>query len=95
MPLSAAVCISSLLAQSHPPCPAARLTLWESDGLVKSLLVSALARLGLGIWSGPGERECWQGVSLSPEGGRGWHGAGEPVDELGTVGLRQARRGLF
>lgn len=67
MPLNAVVCISSLLpGQSHPLCPAALLSLWESDGFVKSLLVSIPARLGLPDLEWPsGGGNVGEGVSLA------------------------------
>lgn len=71
MPLSAAVRISSLLAQSHPPGPAALLALWGSDGLVKSLLVSFQPGRASGSGVALGRGNVGEGVSLSPVGRQG------------------------
>lgn len=96
MPLSAGLCISSLLAQSRSPCLAALLTLWQSDGLVKSLLVSTAVRLGLRDLEWPwGEGTLVRGSTCHWEGDRGWLRAGKDHDELGTVELRHARQDPF
>lgn len=98
MPLSA-VCTSSLLAWSHPPCLSSLVCSLGSDSLVESLLVSlprqvlfcqaGPQRSGVALWEGNVGEEV--SLPLGRKQGAGT-GLGKSMDDLSTMQLCHVRQ---